>query len=1019
MPYTGQHGELDFEADFIEALIHGGWEPEILYRKTEDELIQNFRSIIDANNRVRLNDVPLSDSEMFQVMENLKINCSTPAQAHLWLMDGQVTITRDSDSQDTKNAGYPVILSVFNKESIAGGNSRYQIVEQPVFKTDSKYNDRRGDIMLLIFGIPVIHIELKASGVPITDATNQITKYAREGVFTGLFSTIQVFFAITPEDALYFANPGDWRSFNPAFFFRWGDKQNKPVKDWRLLIKGECSLLSIPEAHQLVGYYTVSDGGKDLLMAARSYQIYAIRAINARTQNQHWGEHTPLGGYVWCTTGGGKTLTSFKAGEQIIDLNRADKVIYVVDRSELNTQSSDEYNNFCRHGEVVLDTTSSTNLFRMLLKDTYVTKTGTNRTDLLITSMQKLARVNEEKEGVSQADLDKINSKRIVFIIDEAHRSQFGMMHERVKRVFPNALFFGFTGTPIFTENDREGKTTSTSFGDILSIYSIADGIRDKNVLGFAPFMVKTYKDNDVREQVALHECNAKTIAEAQADEKKWRVYQAVYKKEMTDIEGLLPSGQYDNDEHRQAVVEDIMSHWHSLSFGAKGTRFHALLSTSSIAEAVEYYRLFKQLYPDMNVTALFDPHVDNSGAEALNKEAAIEEIVDDYNKSFSTMFTRETDPDYKRFKSDITQRLAHKKPYQAATCKRLDIVIVVNQLLTGFDSKYINTLYLDREMETDNLIQAISRTNRIFDEEEKPFGIFRYYRKPYTMTQNLNEALKLYCMGESVSVVVAGIDENLNEMNNTYNRIDGIFKAAGVSGFGWLPAEKESCESFKKEFKVLSRLLNSVKLQGFTWQNEYASRLVFDEHTYDILKHRYDDLKKGRTDSGYLGRKPGYNLDASLSEIEKEKIDADYLEKHFRNMIPVLTGGASEEEKLKAIQDFEKELAILSIEDQDYARHIISDIKTGLLIVEEHKTLVQYIAERKKVAIDIRIHSFAENFGVDEALLLEIYKTTTNGSDLNRENRFNNLLSPIKGLKAKAAASKALREFILGEDKE
>ncbi len=1017
MPYTGTHGELDFEADFIEALIQGGWEPEILYHKTEEELIQNFRNIVNTNNRTRLNDVDLSDSEMYQVMENLKISCSTPAQAHLWLMDGQVTITRDSDSPDKKNAGYPVILNIFNKESIAGGNSRYQIAEQPVFKTDEQYSDRRGDVMLLIFGIPVIHIELKASGVPVTDATNQITKYAKEGVFTGLFSTIQVFFAITPEDVLYYANAGNWRNFNPAFFFRWGNKQNKPIRDWRQIIKGECSLLSIPEAHQLVGYYTVSDGGKDILMVARSYQIYAIRAINARAQNQRWGNHTPLGGYVWCTTGGGKTLTSFKAGEQIVDLNRADKVIYVVDRSELNNQSADEYNNFCRHGEVVLDTTSSTNLFRMLLKDTYVTKTGTNRTDLLITSMQKLARVNEDKEGVSTEDLEKINRKRIVFIIDEAHRSQFGTMHEKVKRVFPNALFFGFTGTPIFSENEKEGKTTSTSFGDILSIYSIADGIRDKNVLGFAPFMVKTYKDNDVREQVALHECHAKTIEEARLDEKKWKIYQAVYKKEMTDIEGMLPSGQYDNDEHRNAVVEDIMDHWDSLAFGAKGTRFHALLSTSSIAEAVEYYRIFKDKYPDMNVTALFDPHIDNSGESSFYKEDAIEEIVADYNKCFGTSYNRDNDPDYKRFKSDITQRLAHKRPYQADTCKRLDIVIVVNQLLTGFDSKYINTLYLDREMETDNLIQAISRTNRIYDEEEKPFGLFRYYRKPYTMAKNLEEALKLYCMGETVAVVVAGIDENLDEMNTSYKRIEGIFTSAGVTGFGWLPADKESCESFKKEFKALNRLLNSVKLQGFTWQNEYAAKLIFDERTYEILKHRYDDLKKGRTGGDPIRKKPGYSLDPSLSEIEKEKIDAEYLEHHFRNMIPVLTGGASEDEKLKAISDFEKELAILSMEDQDYARHIISDIKTGLLTVDEKKTLVQYIAERKSGSYDLQVRNLASEYGVDVDLLFEICSTTTSESDLNRENRFNRLLAPINGLKAKAKASKELRAFILGEE--
>ena len=346
--YTGKNGELNFEKDFVSELINAGWERDIIKGPTEKVLIENWRNIIYDNNKVTLNNIPLSDYEMEQIMEHIKLNCNTPVKANLFINGKNICVKRDNDSKDTEHAGKEVYLDIFDPVEIAGGRTRYQIAEQPKFDTSNEFNNRRGDVLLLINGMPVIHIELKASGVSVEQATNQIQKYAKEGVFTGLFSLIQVFFAMTPEDALYFANPGDYLKYNSAFFFHWGNRTNEIIKDWRQLCKGESSILSIPEAHQLIGYYTVASKDIDTLMVVRSYQYHAIKAILQRVKRQKWGNHEPLGGYVWCTTGGGKTLTSFKAGQLIIDKCLADKVVFVVDRVELNNQSLEEYNSFQR-----------------------------------------------------------------------------------------------------------------------------------------------------------------------------------------------------------------------------------------------------------------------------------------------------------------------------------------------------------------------------------------------------------------------------------------------------------------------------------------------------------------------------------------------------------------------------------------------------------------------------------------------------------------------------------------------
>lgn len=1036
--YTGKNGELNFEKDFVSELISVGWEKDVIKNPTEKDLIENWRNIIYDNNKVKLNGIPLSDYEMGQIMEYIKLNCNTPVKANLFINGKNVCVKRDNDSKDTENAGKEVYLDIFDPVEIAGGRTRYQIAEQPMFFTSSKFNDRRGDVLLLINGIPVIHIELKASGVPVEQATNQIQKYAKEGVFTGLFSLIQVFFAITPEDALYFANPGDYSKYNSAFFFHWGNKTNEIIKNWRQLCKGESSILSIPEAHQLIGYYTIASKDIDTLMVVRSYQYHAIKAILQRVKRQKWGNHEPLGGYVWCTTGGGKTLTSFKAGQLIIDKCLADKVVFVVDRVELNNQSLEEYNSFQREGEEVQETNSANELFVKL-------KSNKSKDALIVTSIQKLNRINDDATRQKKSDLEYIKGKRIVFIIDEAHRSQFGSMHERVKDTFTNALYIGFTGTPIFSENDKDGFTTESVFGKCLAVYSIADGIRDNNVLGFDPKAIKTYKDEDLKKVIALDKCNAKDEAEAISNPEKRKIYRKYMMLGMTTtfdnngnevkgVEDLLPAKQYDCNNHRQTVVDDILTNWNVLSVGEKGTKFHAILATTSISEAYAYYKLFKDKNCNLKITALFDPNIDNNGKSSFDKQDALIEIVDDYNKMFHQHFDRESDPNFKKFKKDIVSRLAHKKQYKHMNVKgdneSLDLIIVVDQLLTGFDSKFVNTLYLDKVIEKDNIIQAISRTNRVYDNEEKPFGIFRFYRKPYTMQNNLKEALRLYCEGDTSGVIVRNLEENIDEIKSTYSTIFKIFENNKIENFGMLPDADVDCQKFKKEFSYLRTLMNSIKLQGFKWytdcntclKNDNCSdkdnkenciyKLPYTEDTYKVMGMRFQDLshrKGGNTDSCSFG----FNVTPTKSEMDMDKIDVDYLERHFRTVIPIIiSDNRSEAEKDNEIKNFEKELPKLSEADQKYAREIISDIRQRTLIVDKEKTLMQYIYEYKERDLDKMIFDEANLFGIDKQLLREIYITSNNERELNEHNRF-------EKLKSGANLEKVIAYFMKKENKQ
>ena len=341
--------EADFEEAVVKLLIERGWKDGVLKNYTEQQLIQNWANILFENNRGidRLNDYPLTDGEMQQIMEQV-MNAKTPMKLNKFINGKSMLIKRDNPD-DKLNFGKEVSLKIYDRLEIAAGLSRYQIAEQPKFPTKSKIlNDRRGDLMLLINGMPVIHMELKKSGVSIKQACNQIEKYAAEGIFTGLFSLVQIFVAMNPEETVYFANPGPEGQFNPSYYFHWADFYNEPMNDWKDVTT---ALLSIPMAHMLVGFYTVADGSDGILKVMRSYQYYAASKISDAVSKAKWENDQQRGGYIWHTTGSGKTMTSFKSAQLIASSKDADKVIFLMDRIELGTQSLKEYRNFAEENE--------------------------------------------------------------------------------------------------------------------------------------------------------------------------------------------------------------------------------------------------------------------------------------------------------------------------------------------------------------------------------------------------------------------------------------------------------------------------------------------------------------------------------------------------------------------------------------------------------------------------------------------------------------------------------------------
>ncbi|WP_036436061.1 type I restriction enzyme subunit R domain-containing protein [Mycoplasmopsis felifaucium] len=1036
------NNEQKFEDAVVEMLTQYGWESNILKNLTEEDIFNNWLEIIYNNNKGidRLNDVYFSDGEKKQLRDKLNNLLGSSFEAYKQIIHSTITIKRDNP-KDKLHLGTEVSLELFDKDAIAGGKSKYQIVRQPRFTVHTQgQKNRRGDLLLLINGLPLIHIELKKSGVSISEAINQIQKYSKAGVFTGIFSLVQVFVAMNPEETKYFANPGR-KPFNEAFMFKWADKENKPFDSYKDVIK---HLLSIPMAHKLVGYYTIADNGDKSLKVMRSYQCYAAEAILDRVKNALWTEKDHLGGYIWHTTGSGKTFTSFKTAQLIKNSNKADKIVFIMDRSELWTQSYKNYIQIANDDEIVSDTDNSYDLIRKLK----------NKTDkLIVTSIHKMSKIQSdgyENEGDKinkfQADIDKINEKKLVFIIDECHRSNFGEMHKKIKDTFPKALYFGFTGTPIFDENSIKMNTTADVFGDELHRYSIADGIRDENVLGFDPYKVFTFDDMMLRKAIAFEKCKTNNIDEIYNDESKYQIYNQYVReksipmvgyideltgKKIDGIEDMIPNSQYafPNEElkisdpakyeyelkksHPYQVVKSILSKWNHVSDEKK---FHGLLAVSSIPDAIQYFKLFKYFrdnndgtYPEIKFTALFSLTDDNKDGWEY-KEDAVVEILEEYKNNFGILFhPRDFDT---LFKSDLLARLAHKIEYfdidkEDRKSQQIDLVIVVDQLLTGYDSKWINALYLDKTLQMQNIIQAFSRTNRIFGNYSgKPYGVIKFYRRPHKMDKEIDIAFKTYSGFKPQGIFVPKLQDNLKNLNDLFCEIKSIFERNNIENFETVPADIVDKRAFVKTFNQFSKFLEAAKVQGFNWnKNEYnpdnslsseTVKMNFDENDYRTVFQRYKSLATNMGTESDQKHQIAYDIASSLLQIDTGLIDVEYCNKFFNDWYLSREKNATDKELIsKKLQEFKSVLKRLSDQDSEIVKIIIQDIESGKTQINPDYTLLDYINNYKEQSTKNKINEFACSIGIKDVDGFIQYIKNHNMNNYNEKDAFSLILNP------------------------
>ena len=540
--------------------------------------------------------------------------------------------------------------------------------------------------------------------------------------------------------------------------------------------------------------------------------------------------------------------------------------------------------------------------------------------------------------------------------------------------------------------------------------------------------MVTTFDDHDVREAVALEEAKAATVGEAISDEEKSETfyhYMDTTKVPMAStvdgagnriegIEDFLTDAQYwPNTPHHEKVVEDILRRFPVLSHGNK---FHAILPTSSIPEAIDYYRSFKECASQMKVTALFDPNVDNNAGSTVKEDALIE-LIEDYNKAYGQEFTIPTWP---AMKKDISARLSHKKPYvnvDSNRDSRIDLLIVVNQMLTGFDSKWLNTLYLDKTIKYEDIIQAFSRTNRLFG-PDKPFGTIRYYRRPHTMQSHIEAAVKLYSGDRPLDMFVQKLPDNIALMDARLQEILMVFDAAHVGDLSKLPESQEARRKFAKEFVELNEFLEAAKVQGFTWEQDtyefkkepkegaQHSESIFvqpiiDERTYLTLVQRYKELFASRSDASDSAPDAPYELDGHITEIDTGLIDSDYMNSNFEKWLKCLE--QDDEGLAAAREELHRSFASLSQDDQRFAELFLHDVERGDATLKEGMTLRDYITSYAHKAKNAQIERVVEALGINGELLTAMTALDLTEANINEFGRFDSLKDSVDKSRAKA----------------
>ena len=883
--------ESMIEEKLIEQLIYG--DSQWTYRedlKTEEDLWANFRYILEQNNKDRLDGEGLSDSEFEQVKNQLQF--SSFYKAGEWLVgeNGKVMVHVQRDMEKLH-------LVVMNHEHIAGGSSVYEVINQyKALKSDDEdstdVRDRRFDVTLMINGLPMIHIELKNKQHSYMDGFWQIKKYIGEGKFTGIFSAVQMFVVSNGVDTRYFAAAGD-TELNPKFMSGWVDRKNNPVSDYLSFAK---SVLRIPQAHEMIARYTVLDEDARRLILLRPYQIHAIESIREASK-------TGESGFVWHTTGSGKTLTSYKATRNLLmDIPSIDKTIFLIDRKDLDTQTTMAFQAYANNDLVDVDETDNVNDLKKKLK-------SADR-QVIVTTIQKMQILISKRLQEGTPDFDKIKNLRIAFVVDECHRAVTPKTKRELERFFGRSLWYGFTGTPRFAENPYPQmgdlpRTTEELYGKCLHSYTIQNAIHDKAVLGF---------------QV---EHNGP--------------------KNMTDE---TDSSQYDNEAHMLKVLDVILNKsYYKLGFqNGKGMTYECMLTTKSIQVAQKYYELLtrvkngetslvidekiRQVLPDFPKFAITYSVTENEEGSHVNQEK-MQKSLNDYNGMFGTKYEMSQIQSYN---GNLNKRLARKDARFKSRREQLDLVIVVDRLLTGFDAPCMSTIFIDRQpMGPHDLIQAFSRTNRIYD-TNKTYGQIVTFQAPMLFKKCVDNAVKLYSAGSTETALLAEWDEVEPAFRKALSALKICAeKPSDIPGMSM--KEKKIFAKMFQEFDSLFAQLKSFTKYDDSMLEAYGiTEAEYDDyagHYKNVMEEIRDSKDHGDSDSGDTQVDQDYELMAYSST----KIDYEYIINLIQNIV---TPTEEDEEitpqerqkKLEEVKQYVAELRKDNEKVADLMSNLIADIE-------------------------------------------------------------------------------------------
>ncbi len=882
--------ESMIEKKLIEQLVYG--DSQWTYRedlKTEEDLWRNFKYILEQNNKDRLNGESLSDAEFDQVKNQLQF--SSFYKAGEWLVgeNGKVQVHVQRDTQKLH-------LVVMNHEHIAGGSSVYEVINQySALKTEEDHytsaRDRRFDVTLMINGLPMIHIELKNKQHSYMEGFQQIKKYIGEGKFTGIFSAVQMFVVSNGVDTKYFSAASD-TELNPKFICGWLDKDNNPVSDYLDFAK---SVLSIPQAHEMIARYTVLDEEAKRLILLRPYQIHAIEAIREASK-------VGKSGFVWHTTGSGKTLTSYKATRNLLmDIPSINKTIFLIDRKDLDTQTTVAFKAYANNDLIDVNETDNVNDLKKKLKS--------EDRQVIVTTIQKLQRLITKNLQENTPEYQKIRALKIAFVVDECHRAVTPGTKREIERFFGNSLWYGFTGTPRFAENPYPQmgdlpRTTEELYGERLHRYTIQNAIHDGAVLGFQ-----------------VEHNGPKNI------------------KDETD------SSAYDNEPHMLSVLNILLNKcYHKLGFqNGKGETYEGLLTTSSIQIAQKYYDLLtkvkkgetslqidekiKQVLPDFPKFAITYSVTENEEGSQVNQQK-MQQSLNDYNAMFGTTYDLSQ---IQTYNDNLNKRLARKDPKYKRRSEQLDLVIVVDRLLTGFDAPCLSTIFIDRQpMGPHDLIQAFSRTNRILD-KNKAYGQIVTFQAPHAFKESVDNAVRLYSAGSTEDVSVS----EWEEVEPAFQKALAALRIAAQTPEDVPGLSDKEKFVFVKMFQNFDKLF--AQLKSFSrYEDSMLEQYGITEEEYTDYAGHYLNIKANidptvDPDSD-VKDKPDIDMNYELMAYSNTKIDYEYIIHLIQNIVtPDDETEITPEQRKKQINEVKQyieELKKENIKIADIMSNLVSEIE-------------------------------------------------------------------------------------------